>query len=145
MKRWRTFFAVAAAYNLLGGTAGFLTWRQQFEQLGVPAPNYPFFVQLVFLCVVCLGVGYALVAVDPLAHRGVVVVGLLTKLAGIAMSYWAIASGQMPASTWWQPLVNDLGWAVGFAWFLARPPQRQATTQPDATASPEAGEAREAA
>lgn len=123
MKGWRIFFALAAAYNILGGAVNFFGWRAGFERMGIAPPNYPFFVQLLFLCVLILGIGYAMVAFNPLGNRNLVILGLLTKVAGIGMSYWAIASGQMPPSTWWQPLVNDLGWAIGFTWFLIWPPR----------------------
>ena len=66
-----------------------------------------------------LGVGYLMVAWDPVAHRGIVWIGGATKLAGGLMSWRAIATGQMPAETWWQAIVTDWVWLVGFVVFLA--------------------------
>ena len=116
MRRWRVFFLLAGLYNVVGGTVGFFTFERQLPR----QPAYPFAFQLLFLSVIILGVAYLQVARDPLKNRNLVVIGLLTKLAGLGVSFWAIHDGQLPASSWWQPVVNDLPWAIGFALFLLR-------------------------
>ncbi|MCP4656878.1 MAG: hypothetical protein GY856_15820 [bacterium] len=118
MKIWRSFFLVAGAFNVLGGLGGFFTFEAQFRLQELEPPTYPFAFQLLFIAVVILGVGYLMVAYDPVRNRNLVWIGLLTKIAGFAMTCWAIADGQLPPSAWWQPVVNDLIWAIGFAGFL---------------------------
>ncbi len=118
MKIWRGFFLVAGAFNVLGGLAGFFTFEAQFRLQGLAPPTYPFAFRLLFLAVLIMGIGYLMVAYDPVRNRNLVWIGLLTKIAGFAMTCWAIAGGQLPASAWWQPVVNDLIWAIGFAGFL---------------------------
>lgn len=114
MRRWQIFFLVAGLFNLAGGLTGFFTMVETLD----PPATYPFAFHLLFLAVAILGIGYLMVARDPRQNRAVVWIGLLTKIAGLGMSYWAIYDGQMPASTWPQPLVADLPWAIGFALFL---------------------------
>lgn len=118
MKAWSRFFFVAGLFNILGGIVGFLTLEDQLASMGRPAPLYPFAFELLFLAVAILGVGYLMVARDPLRHRGIVWIGLLTKIAGGLMSWRAIATGQMPAETWWQAVVTDWVWVVAFMVFL---------------------------
>ena len=116
MKAWRIFFLLAGLYNVLGGAVGVVNVERQFD----PPPTYPFALQLLMVMVLIMGIGYLMVARDPPGNRGIVWLGLLTKVAGLVVSYQAIRSGQLPASGWWQPLVNDLVWGVGFALFLVR-------------------------
>lgn len=118
MTGWRVFFLAAGLYNVLGGGWAFFHVEATFRDQGLPIPNYPFAFQLLFAFVVILGVGYLAVARDPLGHRDLVKVGVASKVAGLTLSAWAIVSGQLPASSWWQPVVNDLPWAIGFAVFL---------------------------
>lgn len=115
MKVWRGFFLVAGIFNVLGGLGGLATFEAQFRHR---PPNYPFAFQLLFLAVAILGIGYLMVAYDPIRNRNLVWIGLLTKIAGCTMTWWAIADGQLPTSAWWQPVVNDLIWAIGFVAFL---------------------------
>ncbi len=115
---WRLFFLAAGIFNVAGGGVGFFTLERQFEGTGLAAPLYPFAFRLLFLAVLILGIGYLMVAYDPVRNRNLAWNGLLTKLAGLGMSLWAIRSGQLPPSTWWQPMIHDLPWALGFAAFL---------------------------
>lgn len=126
LKLWRGFFLVAGLYNLAGGFFGLLDLERGFERMGLAAPNYPFAFQILLVAVMILGVGYLMLAKDPQRHRGIAWLGLLTKLDGFVFTVWAIRSGQLPSSAWWQPVFNDLIWAVGFAVFLATVPDRRA-------------------
>lgn len=130
MRSWRIFFAVAGVFNILGGLSGLLLNDDNLRRHDLPAPNYPFAFQLLFIAVMILGVGYLILARDPYHNRGIAWIGLLTKLAGFFMNFEAIYSGQLPAELWWQPMVNDLPWAIGFAAFLitTRPPLPIAVT-----------------
>lgn len=116
MKGWRFFFLAAGLFNVIGGTVGFLTAPSQLD----PAPVYPFAFRLLLIFVIIMGIAYLMVARSPQDHRDLVLIGLMTKVAGLVMSFWAISDGQLPVSSWWQPVINDLPWAIGFALFLLR-------------------------
>ena len=119
MKAWRVFFVLAALLNFFGGIMGWLSFAKQLTDAGFPAPNYPFFAQTLFLAVIIFGIGYLMVAADPLRHRGIVWLGLLAKIAGMAMTWWAVSLGQVPQEPYAvQPFFADLPWAIGFAIFL---------------------------
>lgn len=125
MAAWRGFFVLAGLYNIAGGAWGFFHLEASFRDLGLPPPTYSFAFELLFLAVISLGVAYLAVARDPLRHRPLVWLGAATKLEGAAISFWAIQRGQLPASSWWQPVVNDLLWLLGFVafqvWARGRP------------------------
>lgn len=121
LRGWRIFFWLAGALNIFGGAMGLVDWQRPLVEAGMPTPNYPFFAQLLLIAVVIFGVGYVMVALDPLRHRGIVVLGLLVKVAGTAMTWWAVSQGQLPREPFAvQPLFVDLPWAIGFAIFLFR-------------------------
>ena len=118
MKGWKRFFLVAGLFNILGGVAGLATLEQPYLAAGMEPPRYPFALQLLLLAVIILGFGYLMVWRDPVRNRGIVWLGAATKAAGLAMTWWALRTGQLPASSWWQPLVSDLPWLLGFSAFL---------------------------
>ena len=117
LKRWRIFFVAAGLLGVGGGVAGFLGGQPVPGQT-LPAPLYPYLLNLLFAVVIIFGIGYLMVAADPLRHRGIVVLGLLSKLAGAGMTWWAVADGQIPSAAAMQPWIVDMPWAAGFAWFL---------------------------
>jgi hypothetical protein len=119
MKHWRIFFLVAGLFNIFGGIMGFLNLESDLTGAGLPAPNYPFFGHLLFVAVIIFGIGYLMVWRNPLAHRGIVWLGLLAKVAGMTMTWLAVSQGQLPAEPFGvQPFFADLPWAVAFALFL---------------------------
>ncbi|MEM8933339.1 MAG: hypothetical protein AAGE94_19270 [Acidobacteriota bacterium] len=117
LRRWRIFFAAAGLLGLGGGIAGFLG-GQPVPGHELPAPLYPYLLDLLFAVVIIFGIGYLMVAADPLRHRGIVVLGVLSKVAGAAATWWAVADGQIPSAAMVQPWIVDVPWAIGFAWFL---------------------------
>lgn len=119
MRGWRIFFLAAGLLNLFGGAAGLVTGDPVPGQ-DLPAPLYPYAFTLLFLAVMIFGVGSLMVAADPLRHRSIVWLGLLSKLAGAVVTWWAVADGQIPSAAAGQPLVVDVPWAIGFALFLWR-------------------------
>ena len=118
MRGWRIFFLVAGVFNLVGGAVGFFVFENHLTDAGLPAPVYRHPFQLLFLLVIILGVGYLMVWRDPIRHRGIVWIGLLTKVAGWAISLHALRIGELPASGAWQPWVVDFPWILVFGAFL---------------------------
>ena len=117
---WKFFFLAAGLLNTAGGTLGLLDPVKAWTDQGMAPPVGDVILRLLYCTVILFGLGYLMVWRHPLRHRGIVMLGLGTKILGFAFTYWAIAEGQMPESLRLQPLFVDLPWAIGFAWFLWR-------------------------
>lgn len=133
LQYWRGFFVLAAAHNILGGLMLLVRFDAVLAEMGFAAASPRFLVQLLFVSVIIFGIAYAMIAADPLKSRGLIVIGLLSKIAGATMSYLAMFRHEQ-AADWSGPLVHDVVWAIGFAVFLgcSRPGSSQliATPQP---------------
>lgn len=114
-RTWRYFFVVAGLYNVIGGVAGCVLVAG-----GAQAAKAAFATQLLFIMVVIMGVGYLLVARSPSENRGIVTIGLMTKIAGFVVTYYAVWAGWLPSDNLIPPLFNDLPWGILFAVYLLR-------------------------
>lgn len=122
MSLWRTFFAFTAFYNVAFGAAMTAAAGQAAAGLGVSGPGGPYAVAMVGLLIAIFGVGYAMVARDPARNRGIVWVGLLSKIAAPALGAVQYVAGAIPFSTFAIGMV-DLAFAFAFALFLWRGPR----------------------
>ena len=122
LKYWRWFFLLAAAHNILGGLMLLVRFDAVLAEMGFATASPRFLLQLLFISVIIFGVAYLVIALNPLASRGLVFIGLLSKLAGAMMSYRAMYRHELVAD-WTGPLIHDVVWAIGFGVFLvyARP------------------------
>jgi len=116
--RSRAWFYVAAAYNLLWGSAVVLFPVQVFSWLGLPPPTPTPIWQVVGMLVAVYAPAYWWVARDPWRHRHFIVIGLLGKVLGPLGFLWSAWHGKLPWSFGWINLTNDLIWWLPFALFL---------------------------
>jgi hypothetical protein len=93
MKRLLWF---AGGFNLLAGGVMLVFVHEAFKLLGIPKPALVMPVQLVGVLVALYGVGYWLVATDPLTNRNLLALGFLSKLLGPALSLYYVAVGKLP-------------------------------------------------
>lgn len=122
MNLWRTVFALAAFVNfLVGGVMAFLPARAA-EAIGHGAD--PASVQFAGWLIFVFGIGYAIVAREPAANRGIVWIGMIGKFGAVAIALWRLFSqgGYVPAQAVALPLV-DLAFVALFAVFLWRGPR----------------------
>ena len=87
--------------------------------IGVSGPAAGYLVGFAGLVIAIFGVGYAIVALDPRANRGLVVMGALGKASAVAFSSFHALAGHIPQSTYLLS-TTDLIWAIAFAMFLRR-------------------------
>lgn len=105
--RWRLFFWVAAAFNLVIGLGGFLDaqWASP-EAVGS-------------VLIFCFGIVYALVARDPKRFAPTLIAGIVGKGMVVAMlgpPNWFGGGDAMIGAI----VVGDLFFAFGFALFLLK-------------------------
>jgi hypothetical protein len=121
MTNWRTFFLVAAIYDIVLGVAFFVLYEPLFAALGIELPNNTSYIHLTAAFVFTQGLGYWFVYQDPAANLGIVKLGVVYKaiFSGLAFYYFLI--GQLLHPVFLILGVTDLLFLVGFWLFLRRP------------------------
>ena len=71
-------------------------YHEVFKTLGLPKPELMLFVQLFGLLVGLFGVGYLLVAHNPVDNRNVLLLGFLSKFLGTLLGLGYLALGKVP-------------------------------------------------
>jgi hypothetical protein len=117
---WRTFFIVAAVYDLVLGAVFFLAYGPIWELLELELPNNIAYIHLTAAFVFVQGVGYWIVARNPLANRGIVQMGIAYKFAFAALSFYYLAIGELLHPTFLVFGILDVLFLIGFWWFLSQ-------------------------
>ncbi len=117
---YRVVFWLAAAYNL-----AFAAWigvwpRSPFALLRVEEPWLAALTRLLALPIAAFGFAYVYAALRPERARGLVAVGLLSKIAPPLAWAAAYLFGLWPARTFVLVLFDDLVWWLPFSLFLLR-------------------------
>jgi hypothetical protein len=121
---WRTFFLVAAIYDLVLGAAFFLLYGPLFDALGIALPNNTSYIHLTAAFVFVQGLGYWFVYQDPEENRGIVKIGTAYKAAFSILALYYLVIGQLlhPAFALFGLL--DVFFLIGFVLFLGQPRMR---------------------
>lgn len=118
MTGYRSFFLVAALYDLILGAAFFVAYAPAFELLGIPLPNNTSYIHLTAAFVFVQGLGYWFVANAPIANRGIVKIGLAYKAAFASLAIWYFLIDQLLHPVFLVFGILDIGFLIGFALFL---------------------------
>ena len=121
VKRFQPLFFAAAAWNLAGAIMG-LFFLEPLSELAWPGadlladPISVQFTMMVFGLVGVLGIGYALVALDPSRNRGLVLTAAIGKPVILATGvYYSLGVG----SPWlFLPAAGIVFFTSSFWWFL---------------------------
>lgn len=127
MTTWRTFFLIAALYDIILGIVFFFAYGPLFEMLGIAVPNNTSYIHLTAGFVFVQGVGYWLVYRDPAANLGIVRLGIVYKAVFAGLAFYYLAIGQLLHPVFLVFAVADLAFLVGFWLFLRAPEARTAT------------------
>ena len=92
----RYLLRFAGCYNLLVGVNLTVFYHEMFKTLGLPKPDLIMYVQLTGILVALFGVGYLLVASNPLQNRNLLLLGFLSKLLGSIVGTGYVVLGTMP-------------------------------------------------
>jgi len=115
---WRTFFLVAALYDLLLGAAFVVFGEQLLSAIGMELPPHVAYIQLAAIFIFVQGLSYALVYRDPLANLGIVRVGVAYKAAYAGLALWYLVIGLLPSVFFLPWAAIDLAFLIGFVLFL---------------------------
>lgn len=115
---WRTFFLVAALYDILLGAAFLVAGERILTAIGMALPPHIAYIQLAAVFIIVQGLSYWLVFREPLGNAGIVTVGVAYKAsyAGLALYYLVI--GQLPSVFFIPWAVIDVLFLIGFVMFL---------------------------
>lgn len=123
---WRWFFLVAAVYDMALGVAFMLAGETILDAIGMDLPPHIAYIQLAAVFVLVQGASYLLPWSDPWANEGVVWVGVAYKGSYAALAAWYLAIGELPSMFFVPWAVVDLGFMLGFLWFLRVAARRRA-------------------
>ncbi len=115
---FKTFFLVAALYDLILGVVFFFFFGPIFQRLSVPLPNNTSYIQLTAGFIFTQGVSYWFVYRNMVRNTDLVKVGAMYKAIYtlVAAYYWAI--GQLPHAVFAWFAVFDVLFLLGFLRFL---------------------------
>jgi hypothetical protein len=93
---WMTFLLrFAGTFNLLAGAGMICLYHEGFRWLGVSKPELILPVQVMGVLVALFGVGYHLVASNPVENRNLLMLGFWSKAISSALAYWHVFRGQL--------------------------------------------------
>jgi hypothetical protein len=117
---YRTFFLVAALYDVILGVGFFFLYGPLFEALNIALPNNTSYIHLTAAFVVVQGIGYWFVFQDPDANRGIVKLGVTYKIAFAGLSFYYAAIGELVHQVFLLFGVLDVLFLIGFVMYLMR-------------------------
>jgi hypothetical protein len=117
---WRTFFLIAALYDIVLGIAFFFLFDPLFAALGIALPNNTSYIHLTAGFVFVQGLGYWFVYQDPPANLGIVKLGIVYKTVFAGLAFFYLAIGQLLHPAFLIFAVADLAFLAGFVLFLRR-------------------------
>lgn len=125
---WRTFFLVAALYDIVLGLGFFFLYDPLFSALGIALPNNTSYIHLTAAFVFVQGLGYWFVWQDPPANLGIVKLGIVYKAIFSGLAFYYLAIGELLHPAFLVFAVADLLFLAGFAAFLRRTVERPVAT-----------------
>ena len=115
----RSLLRFAGCYNLLVGVNLTVFYHEMFKTVGLPKPAMIMYVQLTGVLVALYGVGYLLVASNPLQNRNLLLLGFLSKLLGSMVGVGYVVLGKMPPVFLAVLLFSDIVY-LPFFWIILR-------------------------
>ena len=125
MRFWKIVFALAASFNFLVGLPMLLAPAAMLAGLGQPVPSDLLMTRLASALIAVFGVGYAMIARDPVANRPILWLGVLGK-APIPLLVWLSGGAAALTSSSFKLSLVDLVFAGLFLAFLLTHPRRAA-------------------
>jgi hypothetical protein len=86
----------AGAFNLLAGLGMIVLHHEGYKLLHVPKPELILPVQVMGILVGLFGVGYLLVARDPVENRNILLLGFWSKALSSVLALWYVAVHKLP-------------------------------------------------
>jgi hypothetical protein len=85
-----------ACYNVLAGVNMLCFYHESYKAMGVAKPELNLPIQLVGVLVALFGVGYWMVANNPVENRNLLLLGFWSKLLGSVLGIYYVVAGKLP-------------------------------------------------
>lgn len=118
MRFFRTFFLVAALYDLILGAVFFVFYGPIFTLLDAALPNSTSYIHLMAGFVFVQGVGYWFVYRNMLRNVDIVKLGVVYKAVYSLVTFYYLLIGQLPDPLFASFAVFDVLFLMGFVRFL---------------------------
>lgn len=115
---WRTFFLIAAVYDMILGAAFLIAGEPILTAIGMTLPPHIAYIQLSAVFIFIQGLSYWLAYRDPLGNKGIVRVGIAYKAAYVGLTLYYLLIQQLPSVFFIPWAVFDLLFLIGFVRFL---------------------------
>ena len=94
---WMNFvLRFVACYNVLAGVNMLCFYHESYKAMGVAKPELNLPIQLVGVLVALFGVGYWMVANNPVENRNILLLGFWSKLLGSVLGIYYVVAGKLP-------------------------------------------------
>ena len=117
---WRTFFLIAALYDIVLGIGFFFLFDPLFSALGIALPNNTSYIHLTAAFVFVQGLGYWFVYQDMTMNRGIVKLGIVYKAVFAGLGFYYLAIDQLLHPIFLVFALADAFFLIGFWLFLRR-------------------------
>ena len=115
---WRTFFLVAALYDIILGAVFFVFGEQILDAIGMDLPPHIAYIQVAAVFIFVQGLSYGFVYRDPPNNLGLVQVGVIYKVAYIGLAVYYLVIGDLPSVFFIPWAIVDVLFLIGFGLFL---------------------------
>lgn len=97
LRPWMRFLLrFAGVFNLMAGASMFSLYHEGYKLLGIPKPELVLPVQVMGILVALFGVGYLLVAQNPIENRHILTLGFCSKAFSSVLALSYVARGELP-------------------------------------------------
>ncbi len=118
VKFFKTFFLVAALYDLILGAVFFLLYGPVYDFLDIALPNSTSYIHLMAGFVFVQGIGYWFVYRNMLRNIDLVRLGVIYKAVYSSVAVYYLAIGQLPDAIFAWFALFDVLFLIGFVRFL---------------------------
>ncbi len=123
---WKPFFLIAGLYDVLLGLAFLVFGEQILEWVGMDLPPHIAYIQLAAVFIAVQGLSYLLVWMEPTRYLGLVMIGVVYKIAYAGLALWYLIIDELPSAFFIPWAIIDIVFLVGFLLFLRAARQAQA-------------------
>ena len=96
LKSIKTLFLVASIYDVVLGLIFGLFFKAIYAMFQAPQPEIAGYIQLPAFSILIFGIGFYLVYKNPIAHKGIVLLGILMKINYILVAFGNYFMSQLP-------------------------------------------------